>query len=350
MTICLGFMIGIIYGLYFTGIALFFCILFIFIIYQILNKNLKRYMSVFFKKSIIITSILSAICGNYYIKFKEYKYEEISRKENVKIEGVIVSNKEEKEYYQVYKIKANLINEKRYTKIYFLLYVLKDKKVTFKYGDKISLEGKYRKPAVQRNYGGFDYSKYLQTKSIYGTIVLDGKFKVLEKKSINWINDLSNSCRNVIVEQFNKILDKEKSSLFVKILIGLESELSEDVKEYFRLSSLSHMLAVSGSHVSYIMLGVTYCFYYFSIGKRTKYAIIIILLIFFMFITNFSPSVVRACIMTILFLGSKIFYRKNDFITSLSICLLFIFIENPYQILDIGLQLSFFGTLRNSLF
>ncbi len=51
------------------------------------------------------------------------------------------------------------------------------------------------------------------------------------------------------------------------ILLGDKDKLSEDIQESFKTSNLSHMLAVSGAHVSYIILGLTYVlqkFYYWK--------------------------------------------------------------------------------------
>ena len=47
----------------------------------------------------------------------------------------------------------------------------------------------------------------------------------------------------------------ETSRLFLGILIGYDDNLSEDIEESFRKSSLTHLLAVSGSHIVYIISG-----------------------------------------------------------------------------------------------
>ena len=64
-----------------------------------------------------------------------------------------------------------------------------------------------------------------------------------------------------------------------------------------------------------------------------------------MFITGFSPSVVRASIMGIIMLISKLIHRKNDIWTSISLSLLILLIYNPFLILNVGLQLSYLGTI-----
>lgn len=81
------------------------------------------------------------------------------------------------------------------------------------------------------------------------------------------------------------------------------------------------------------------------LGKRKTSVISIIFLIFYMSLTNFSPSITRAGIMCITLLFSKLIYRNNDTYNSLALALLIILIYNPFLINDLGLQLSFGGVL-----
>lgn len=98
-------------------------------------------------------------------------------------------------------------------------------------------------------------------------------------------------------------------------------------------------------HVSYIILGINYLLNKIKIKKFFKNIISIISLIIFMFLTNFTPSVIRACMMAIIILISKNIYKKNDFINTIFLILFILLIYNPYIIFDIGLQLSFLSTI-----
>ena len=69
-----------------------------------------------------------------------------------------------------------------------------------------------------------------------------------------------------------------------------------------------------------------------------------------MFITNFSISVTRACTMGIIGMIAKLSYKKLDFLTSISLSLLITLFINPFLLIDIGLQLSYLGTIGIVLF
>lgn len=113
----------------------------------------------------------------------------------------------------------------------------------------------------------------------------------------------------------------------------------------FKDSSIYHILAVSGTHVGYIIIGLTYLLNRKNGSKRKIKAITAIFLIIFMAISNFTASVVRACIMSIMLLLSGIVYRKNDIWSSMCFSLLIILISNPYNIRNNGVLLSFGGTI-----
>lgn len=215
----------------------------------------------------------------------------------------------------------------------------------------IEVDGEYIIPSEARNYKGFNYREYLKSKKIYGTIKNSNKnIKIIKENNINIVMKLSNNIRNYIINTSNKLLPEKTSSLLVGILIGDKSGISEEIIEDFKISNLSHMLAVSGAHTAYIILGLTFILNKSKMSKKWVHLVTILSLILFMFITNFTPSVTRACFMAIIVLGANLLYRKQDFWTSISISLLIILSLNPFSINEIGLQLSYLGTIGIILF
>ena len=85
-------------------------------------------------------------------------------------------------------------------------------------------------------------------------------------------------------------------------------------------------------------------------SKRWIYLSTIFMLIVFMFITNFTTSVNRACIMGIVAISANLFFRKADFLTSISLSLLITLTINPFAITEVGFELSYLGTLGILLF
>lgn len=142
-----------------------------------------------------------------------------------------------------------------------------------------------------------------------------------------------------------KIREKEHQDILLGILLGNDDGIEKEVKHNFIGSSLSHILAVSGMHVAYVIAITSYILTVLKIGKRKTKIITIILLVFFILLTNNTPSVRRACIMAILNITATLIGRKSDNINNMGISLIIILIQNPFYILNTGLILSYTATL-----
>ena len=355
LIVAIGNLIGIIYGLYFKkSIAFAFIIIYIFYLLFKLNSRfcrikIIRYLKVLLKLKIVIIFCLSAIISNTYLLCLNYRYNKFYKNspDIIKEEAVIIGDRIEKEYNYTYTIK---IKNGNYKNKRFILSVKKDE-TKLEYGDLIKIEGEYILPNETRNYKGFNYREYLKTKKIFGTIKTDNnKIEVIEKNKINKALIITNKLRKSIIEKIEIILPDKTNKLLEGILLGNKSEISEEIIEDFKTSNLSHILSVSGAHTSYIILGASYILSKSKISKKYVYIITIIILAIFMFLTNFTASVIRACVMGILMMGAKIFHRKVDFTNSISIALLITLMYNPFSIKEIGLQLSYLGTIGIILF
>ncbi|MBF0988200.1 MAG: DNA internalization-related competence protein ComEC/Rec2 [Clostridiales bacterium] len=148
---------------------------------------------------------------------------------------------------------------------------------------------------------------------------------------------------------FNKNLKKDLASIIIGILIGDKSGMDGRVIEDFQNANLSHLIAVSGAHFIYVVGFLEYICKFLK-NKRKSQVFLIIGILFFMRLTQYTPSVVRAGIMTIMAILSSVFKRKSDIYTNLAISSLVLIIKNPYSIFDIGAILSFSGVLGIAYF
>lgn len=286
--------------------------------------------------------MLVALIGNTQVLYLKNKYLEIYKddKSIISAMAVVIKGPSEGEYNYKYTVKART---GKYKNKKFIVYINKKNKKLLEYGDLIEIKGEYSAPEVARNYKGFDYSQYLKTLNIYGTIKVE-ESKIINKNQLSPILISINNIKEKMIDNANRNMPKRTANLLLGILIGERDNIQEDIIESFRTANLSHILAVSGAHTSYIILGITYLISKSKTPKRIGYIITIINLLIFIIITGASYSVVRACIMAIVVIGAKICYRKENFFTSICISLIIILIQNPFAINDIGLKLSFMGT------
>lgn len=128
------------------------------------------------------------------------------------------------------------------------------------------------------------------------------------------------------------------------LTIGDRSGLGVSDKSALKHSGIYHALALSGMHLSVLM-----AFLFFL--KRPRHAALvgIPICIAFTLITGCSPSMVRACVMECFLLSGQALSRESDWATSLSAAGAGLMLQNPWCILNWGLQLSFLSVIGISL-
>ena len=334
LIVTISYILGIIIGVYFKQSILL--ILLAGIIGIVFWKIIK-------KKKIVIVAICIVPCllscqqtNNLNNKYnKMYKLDD----ENIAITGTVCSQIKETDYK--YSVNIKLENKLKLT-----VYIDKKENVSkLEYGNKISVTGTYKKPTEKRNYKGYDYMKYLKNKKICGSLMVDGEVKLIKTKKINPIFTIINKLSLIFKQNLKKLLPEQEAELEQGILLGDTSDIESDIKDDFRECNLSHMLAVSGAHLSYLVLGINTVLSKKAFGIRRRKILSIIFILIFMIIVNMSPSVVRAGISTIIAIFATLIYRKQDTYTTISIALLLTLLNNPFAIFDVGLQLSYLATL-----
>lgn len=122
------------------------------------------------------------------------------------------------------------------------------------------------------------------------------------------------------------------------LLTGDTGGLSYEVRNEMSLVGISHIVAVSGMHVSLICALVMNLFLQ---RRRLAAGFCLVAIWFFAAMMGFTPSVTRAVVMNSLMLLAPLFKRESDGMTSLSFALLLLLLFNPWSIASVSLQLSF---------
>lgn len=329
---------GILIGVYLSKSIPLFIVLAILIIF--IKKNTYRNAICMY---LIVMCISSIYVYNKNLNY-ESKYKKYDNK-NISIEGTIISDIEEKEYNYTFTIRTK--------DDYFLVNLKKNKEeVNLEYGNKLQILGEYQEPNKARNYQGFDYKNYLKTNKIYGIIRVDSYANIIikQKKNLSNFKLFIHKIREMLKQNIQELLTKKTYALGIGILIGDNSRIDEQIVEDFKNSNLSHMLAVSGAHINYVVLTVSILFTKKRAGIKAQRVVTIMMMLFFMELTQMTSSVVRAGISCIIYMLASLLYRKADVINAMAISTLLILLNNPFKLFDIGFQLSYAGTLGIILF
>lgn len=117
--------------------------------------------------------------------------------------------------------------------------------------------------------------------------------------------------------------------------------------EYFLHSKAgtSHILSVSGLHISIIILSVYYLLRRLIHNKTVVLYSVVTLILLYCGITGFSYPCVRSGIMLAIMLFCSSMSTRCDRLTSLFLALAIILLINPFAIASLSLQLSFLSTV-----
>lgn len=258
---------------------------------------------------LIFYIIISFNKDNFDLKTKEF-------------EGILTSFKIDGD-----KLSMQLKNKKKIIANYYIK--TEDEKkyleTTLKLGDVIKVTGLASNPVNNSIPNNFNYKKYLKSKNI--NLIMNTKTIKITKNS-----NIFYRLKNSII----KMIDNRKDSkYFYTFILGDKSFLENDVYEVYKNNGVTHLFAISGMHVSMLILIFT--------KLKFKNKVIIIFLYIYSFLVMFTPSVLRVTIFFTL-KNMKLFKDISNpkllFYTAI-----FLIIINPFIVLDVGFQYSFIITL-----
>lgn len=142
-------------------------------------------------------------------------------------------------------------------------------------------------------------------------------------------------------------LDDDERALFLGLVVGDDREQREAVRERFRAAGLSHLLAVSGQNVAFVLLVAA------PLLRRLRAAprllAVLVILVFFVILTRGEPSVSRAAVMAGLVVATEVAGRPTSTLRVLSVAVTALLLIDPLLVWSVGFRLSVAATLGIAL-
>ncbi len=186
-------------------------------------------------------------------------------------------------------------------------------------------------------YKLFDYSN-----SIYaGCSAVSIERLDIEDKLYNFVGRVRNYVRNTL----SSVFGGDICGLLTALTTGDKSGLSEDFSNNVMGAGISHIIVVSGLHLSIIMNGIFNLPDNFFYNRYIRCAVSIILVFLITAVCGFSMSIIRAGIMYLIAGFAPIFKRDNDSLNSLGTAVIIVLISAPFAVFNVSFQLSVLATL-----
>ena len=351
--ITFGFVIGLLFGHYFQlSIKALFVVLFIFIcvfvmLYFLSKKNSK--LSTYFG---IGTYLLSVIIGLstqiiHTDLFKKNNYthnKEIFEQPHI-ISLTIREKLKSSTFSDRYLAIINHIDQKEQTGRIILNIQNDSLHHVLEVGNSLLIKGTLTKNKPSNNPNQFDYSKYLENKQIYAQLYADvDEIKIgteIEKNIWYYSSKLrTRIIRNLEKNDFNKT----ELNVAIALIMGQQQDISPEILRDYQYAGAVHILSVSGLHIGFILLFVTFILKPIPNTKRGSFIKLITILIslsMFGIIAGLAPSVVRSVTMfSFVAIGNHLRRSVNIYHTLL-VSILLILLFEPSFLFDVGFQLSY---------
>ena len=250
-----------------------------------------------------------------------------------------VTKREQKEDKQVYYLKDCRCDQ-TVSEFSMLAYV--ETGDSYPVGCEISLYGTIYQLNKADNPGQFDAEGYYQSQGILYTFQTGA---VISAAGKNLLQEALTCLREYLAERISEVYGERDAGILKAVLLGDKSSLREEDQLLYQKNGISHLLAISGLHISMIGIGL------YKLLRKCNLTFVeagvpsSILLVCYGIMTGFGISTIRAICMFLVMIFGEICGRAYDMASAMALAAIIILIRNPLQARQAGFLLSFGAVL-----
>ncbi len=214
------------------------------------------------------------------------------------------------------------------------------------YGTQVQLIGNLETPGEGAS---FDYKGYLARQGIHSQMSWP-KLTVLAENQGDFLYRTIFSFKAEAQKTIQQLLPDPQGALLTGILLGNDQGLSSELEEQFRITGMTHIIAISGFNIA-ILVGSVVSLGRPILGSRRASILALVVVFLYTLLVGADAAVVRAAVMGSLFIFSRRMMGRPTFApASLFVAAWIMTLLNPFILWDIGFQLSFAATLGLMLY
>lgn len=260
------------------------------------------------------------------------------------IQGVLVKPPEEYDTYTDLVIAVDQFHAADDTvlkTVYGLLLARDHSGGEFNYGDRVVVRGTLQAPSDDEV---FSFQSYLARQDVYA-VTFARRVSLISQASggnpvLGGIYALRERAHQVIYQ----LWPDPEASLLAGILLGIESKIPYSVKEDFKATGTSHIIAISGFNIT-IIAGLFIVLFNRFFGRWRGGLVAILGIGIYTLLVGADAAVVRAAIMGGLTVFARQIGRQQTGLNSLAIVAAIMALFDPHVLGNASFQLSFMATL-----
>lgn len=261
--------------------------------------------------------------------------------EKATVSGEIYKKEENTLYTNLYIKNANLnVNSKQYPIDNVKVHIKNEKcVVSFGCGDKVAIKGSLEEIPLPANLGQFNERVYHYARGIKW--YQDGNSIKVLKKNFNSFLKWQDKIKEMWKKGISKVVSEDKIGFFESVLLGEKGNLDSSQKVLFQIMGCSHILAISGLHLSIMGGGLLKILQRLSIPFGAAGSISMIAMLLYGSLTGSGAAVMRAAIMFSVWIGALMWKRTYDFLSSAALACILLLMKSPLYLYDSSFLLSF---------
>lgn len=217
-----------------------------------------------------------------------------------------------------------------------------------KIGSVIAITGKYGEFRRATNKGEFDMAEYYRELGydfpVYNCIL------VAHSKNYSYVRERLYDLREYCDYVFHRIYNPSDASVLSAMVLGKKGDINSEIKELYQKNGISHILAISGLHISIIGVFLYTFLRNIAVVMEVRTVLAGVVMVIYGVMTGMGPSTMRAVTMFVILMASYEVRRTYDLVTALALGMLVMTMLNPRILCYSGFWLSYMAVFGIAVF
>lgn len=223
-----------------------------------------------------------------------------------------------------------------------------EKNSRFRVGNTVLCTGTVSQIMKATNEGQFNSYAYYMSEDI--RYQMFAETMECTRDSYSWYQMALSSLRAKVSKVYKRILPSEEAGVMQAMFLGEKQALDTDIKNLYQRNGISHILSISGLHISFLGLFLYKILKKMGCPIYLNAGIVSIVVFSYGQMTDFSVSTNRAVVMLLVSLFAIVIGRTYDMLSAISVSSCIILLQNPMQLYNTGFQLSFLAVCVLAVF
>ncbi len=213
----------------------------------------------------------------------------------------------------------------------------------YRIGNQITVQGSLQKFQKPTNPGQFNEENYYKALNI--DFKLMAEQIIVSDDGYSYYAAFLDQVKKSLMQVYHDSLNNREAGTLTAMLLGEKYLIEDEVKQLYQENGISHILAISGLHVSLIGMSTFWLLRKCRLSLHAATLITVLVIYSYGVMTNFSVSTNRAVVMLMVLLFATLAGKTYDMISAAALSALLILLQNPFQLISTGFLLSFLAVI-----